>query len=54
MKEDARRAYVCGHKDHDGLIRVFLLPGDKEPPTCPKGHRMTPQPNRPYNKEKAK
>lgn len=48
MREDKRRAWVCGHKDHEALIRVFLLPGDQEPPKCPKGHTMTPQPNRPY------
>jgi hypothetical protein len=55
MKQDRRRAFVCAHKDHEGLVRVFLFPGEKAPPKCGKGHTMTPQPNRKYNaKGKAK
>lgn len=49
MKDTERRAYICEHKDHSGQPqRVFLFPGDAEPPTCDHGHRMVRQPNVPY------
>jgi len=47
-----RRAYVCLDKKKetkDQIIhRIFLLPGEPEPPICPIHGRMTPQPNHPY------
>jgi hypothetical protein len=55
MQERERKAWVCTHKNHGDLpVRIFLLPGDAEPPKCPEGHRMTPQPNRPYMQPKGK
>jgi hypothetical protein len=46
-----RRAYLCQHKNCDPPIRVFLQPGDKEPPNCPDGHgRMALQANLPYKR----
>lgn len=55
MREPERKAYICYHKDHQGLPqRVFLLPGDTEPPRCGLGHVMTRQPNTPQTKKGTK
>lgn len=46
-----RRAYICKHKDCQLPVplRIFLRPGEPEPPDCPSGHGpMERQPNRPY------
>jgi len=43
-----RRAYVCYSKDGAIHHRVFLLPGDDEPPRCPEHGRMKRQANVPY------
>jgi hypothetical protein len=46
-----RRAYLCLHKACVPPVRVFLQPGDAEPPHCPDGHgRMTLQANLPYTR----
>ena len=46
-----RRAYLCHHKLCVPPVRVFLQPGEPEPPQCPDGHgRMTLQANMPYSK----
>jgi hypothetical protein len=50
-----RRAYVCTHKDHVVYAyRVFLMPGDPEPPRCPEHGKMQRQANAPYFKQKGK
>lgn len=47
-----RRAYICLAKDCQAAPRrVFVLPGEKEPPNCPDGHgRMQLQANLPYER----
>lgn len=51
MPTAERRAYVCAHKSHGELpIRVFLAPGEPEPPECPEGHKMQRQGNVPYER----
>lgn len=50
-----RRAFLCLHKDCVPPRRVFLQPGDPEPPNCPDGHgRMQLQANVPYNNDRSK
>jgi hypothetical protein len=49
MRETQRKAYICTHKDCQPTMRVFLLPGDEEPPRCPAGHgKMKQQVNMAY------
>lgn len=43
-----RRAYLCTHKACEPPLRVFLQPGDPEPPECPEHGRMQLQANLPY------
>ena len=45
MRERERKAYICLHKDCKPPLRVFLLPGDEEPPRCPQHGTMTRQVN---------
>lgn len=46
---DLRRAFLCLHKDCVPPRRVFLRPGEPEPPNCPDGHgKMQRQANVPY------
>jgi hypothetical protein len=50
-----RRAYVCGSPGccagERGPVRVFLQPGDPEPPECPEhGGTMRLQANLPYTR----
>lgn len=45
-----RRAYVCAHKDHGtNPPRIFVIPGDPEPPRCPEHGKMIRQTNLPYH-----
>jgi hypothetical protein len=46
-----RRAFICYHKECVPPHRVFLRPGEPEPPNCPDGHgAMTRQVNVPYKR----
>lgn len=46
-----RLAYVCQHASCVPPHRVFLAPGDPEPPNCPDGHgKMQRQANVPYSR----
>ena len=50
-----RRAYICTHKAHVACAyRVFVNPGDPEPPRCPDHGPMTRQMNMPYVKPTTK
>jgi hypothetical protein len=45
-----RRAYLCLHKDCVPPRRVFVVPGEPDPPNCPDGHgKMALQANVPYS-----
>lgn len=48
QKLTGRRAYVCTHKDHEGVLRIFLAPGEAAPKKCPMGHPWVRQENVPY------
>lgn len=56
MKE--RLAFICEHPDHaknSMAYRVFLLPGEPQPPRCSEHNRpMARQSNRPYRAKKRK
>lgn len=44
-----RRAYICTHKACLPVFRVFLQPGEDDPPRCPEhGRTMQLQANLPY------
>lgn len=43
-----RRAYMCLNEKCDPPRRVFLFPGDPEPPSCPEHGPMQLQANVPY------
>lgn len=45
-----RRAYVCFTKEGVLHQRVFLMPGDPEPPKCPTHGKMLRQTNLSYMK----